>query len=277
MNMLPDAMETVLSGKCIALAESRELDVLAHMLEKRGAQVIRCPLVSIKDSPDQRAVADWMEQFILSPPEYFIILTGEGLKRLIAHSERGDKKEFFVRAMHKTQTITRGPKPNKFLRSIDLNPNLVAETPTTQGIIDLLEEQGLKNCRIDVQLYGENPNTLLREYLSEQQHQTRFVAPYVYASDAETGRVLDVIQQIINQEMDAIAFTSTPQWKRLYDVSKEHGLDGPLVMALNKMTVAAVGPVIRDALQESGVEVSTTPDKQYFMKPLVNALSSALQ
>lgn len=34
-----------LAGRRIALPESRELDLFADMLLKRGAQVLRCPLM----------------------------------------------------------------------------------------------------------------------------------------------------------------------------------------------------------------------------------------
>ena len=42
----------VLTGRCIGVPESRQLDLFADMLEKRGATVVRCPLVDIRDAPD---------------------------------------------------------------------------------------------------------------------------------------------------------------------------------------------------------------------------------
>ncbi len=53
-----------LTGRYIALPESRELDLFAAMLVKRGAEVLRCPLVSIHDAPDQQPVLDWIVDFI---------------------------------------------------------------------------------------------------------------------------------------------------------------------------------------------------------------------
>ena len=42
------------------MPETRELDVLAQMLERDGAIVIRCPLVSIRDVPDPAPVVVWL-------------------------------------------------------------------------------------------------------------------------------------------------------------------------------------------------------------------------
>ena len=47
--------DRVLADKVVAVPEARQLDVLASLLERRGASVLRCPLVSILDSPDEPA------------------------------------------------------------------------------------------------------------------------------------------------------------------------------------------------------------------------------
>jgi len=43
-----------LAGRTVAVPETRELEVFAAMLERRGASVVRCPLVAIHDAPDRR-------------------------------------------------------------------------------------------------------------------------------------------------------------------------------------------------------------------------------
>ena len=49
-----------LAGRTIAIAETRELDVFAGLLERRGARVLRYPLVQIVDAPDPRPVLQWL-------------------------------------------------------------------------------------------------------------------------------------------------------------------------------------------------------------------------
>ena len=79
-----------LQGEYVALPESRQLDVLADLLENRGAAVLRLPLVSILDAPDAAPIEQWLRTFIAEPCDYFIILTGEGLRRLVGFAERGE-------------------------------------------------------------------------------------------------------------------------------------------------------------------------------------------
>ena len=69
-----------LSGRRIALPETRELDRLAHMLEEEGAETLRCPMVAIRDIPDPAPVRDWLMRL---PFDDLVLFTGEGLRRLV--------------------------------------------------------------------------------------------------------------------------------------------------------------------------------------------------
>ena len=48
-----------LAGRTIAIPETREIEVFAAMLERRGAKVVRCPMVAIRDAPDPAPVLQW--------------------------------------------------------------------------------------------------------------------------------------------------------------------------------------------------------------------------
>ena len=54
--------DKALQNITVALAESRELDLMAQMLEREGASVVRCPLVTIIDAPDPAPVVAWIKR-----------------------------------------------------------------------------------------------------------------------------------------------------------------------------------------------------------------------
>ena len=83
-----EKLSSPLQGKTVAIPESRQLDILSALFERRGAEVIRTPLVTIHDTPHQQSVIRWLHEFIKAPPDYFIILTGEGLRRLCGAAQR---------------------------------------------------------------------------------------------------------------------------------------------------------------------------------------------
>src|SRR5690606_17617970 len=139
-----------LAGRRIALPESRELDLFADMLLKRGAEVLRCPLVSIHDAPDQQPVLDWLDRFTAEPWDDFIALTGEGIRRLLGTAERagGTLRDDFIARLAQVRKLTRGPKPGAALRSVGLKADLVALEPTTEGVIRTLQDENLQGRRI---------------------------------------------------------------------------------------------------------------------------------
>src|SRR5215469_15118048 len=102
-----------LAGRTVAVPEARELEVFAALLERRGANVLRCPLVAIRDAPDPAPVLGFVHQFVSEPFDDLILTTGEGLRRIVACIERHEPqtRQPFLAALARVRKITRGPKP----------------------------------------------------------------------------------------------------------------------------------------------------------------------
>lgn len=263
-----------LAGRRVTLPESRELDLFADMLLKRGAEVLRCPLVAIHDAPDQQLILDWLQQFNSQPWDDFIVLTGEGVRRLLAASERagGSVSEEFIARLAQVRKITRGPKPGAALRTVGLKADLVAVEPTTAGIIRTLQSEELRGRRIAVQLYGSDPNLLLMDFLREAGAEVTAVAPYVYADDVEDARVDALIAEMAAGRLDVVAFTSATQVRRLFQIARRSVGEQALRDILLRLKIAAVGPVVAGELRERGLQVDLMPPSSFFMKPLVREL-----
>ena len=260
----------------VALPETRQLNVLAELLERRGASVVRCPMVAILDSPDADSVVGWIRRFIDDPMDLLIIYTGEGVERLLKFAARAELKDEFIAALARTRKLARGPKPGRALRRVSLKPEIVACAPTTDGVIETLNGLTLENARVGVQLYGRDPNDTLMDYLTPRCRTVDCVAPYVYASEVDDVQVTDLIGRMSAGEIDAIAFTSKSQVDRLRKLARRSGLGQALDTALAEMTVAAIGPVVAEQLRGVGVRVDVMPQKAWFMKPLVTELTRTL-
>ena len=261
-----------LSAHVVAIPESRQLDVLADLLLNRGAQVLRVPLVSILDAPDQEPVTHWIKQFIQDVPDYLVVLTGEGLRRLRAAAERAQCEEAFLAALEETVTVCRGPKPGRVLREMSLKPSMLGKAPTTEGVIAALDELALEGKQVAVQLYGEEPNLRLVDFLKSKGATVRSVAPYIYAPDADEQRVLDLIHALVAGKVTMMCFTSQPQLLRLQKVAASHQLESELHRALNSIHIAAVGPIVAAQLNAADIAVSVMPESLFFMKPMVTEL-----
>lgn len=259
-----------LAGRTIAIPETRELEVFASMLERRGANVVRCPLVAILDAPDPQPVLAWCRHFAGGGCDDLILLTGEGLRRLLACIEHHEPalRDAFLGALARVRKITRGPKPARVLRELGFRPDISPERPTTEGVIESLRAHSLAGRRIGVQLYGTEPNRPLIGFLESAGASVSTVAPYVYADQAADQAVLDLLGRLRSGRIDAIAFTSTPQVERLFALAPE----GDVKAALANTRVAAVGPVVAGTLERHGIDVALVPQESFFLKPLTSAL-----
>ena len=271
----PVQIDWNLKGKRIAVPEMRELEIFASLLERRGAEVLRCPLVTIYDTPHSAQVLAFAVRIAEGGFDDFVLITGEGLTRILSCINKHDPslQERFIEGLRKTRTITRGPKPARVLRSLGLKPNVEATEPTSEGVIEALKPLELTGRRVALQLYGNDPNAKLTRFLQERGVQLTTVAPYVYGNATDDATVKSLLERMAAGEVDAIAFTSKLQIERLVNQQP-----APLVKrALTRTKIAAVGPIVAEAIRAAGFEVASSPEHSWFMKPLVVALSESLQ
>ena len=270
-------MTEELSGRRIVVPETRELGQLVRMLEERGAEAVPCPMIAIRDAPDPEPVEAWLRRFAGGACDDLVLMTGEGLRRLLGFARRLGLEPAFLNALGATRKITRGPKPVRALREIGLAADVAADEPTTEGVIAALERHDLTARRVGVQLYPDNPNERLLKFLKGAGAEPDPVLPYVYASEADDTRVIAVIAEMAAGRIDAIAFTSAPQVRRFRDVARASGREAELRQGFERIVVAAVGPIVAAQLEALGVQVNVKPQGDtFFMKPLVRELAAAL-
>jgi uroporphyrinogen-III synthase len=265
-----------LIGKTVALAEGRQLEELAQMLEKEGATPLRYPLLSILDNPDSAPVITWLRDLAAGRFSLVILMTGEAVRRLIGFAERDGMRDAAIAALAKTRTVTRGPKPVRALKELNLDPTLIAKMPTTDGVIATLKQESLRGQTVGLTLYGE-PNPTLVKYLEEAGATPSPVMPYVLAPHADAERAAELISRLERGEVNVLLFTSSSQVERLFEVAKDRKLEASLRAGLEQTRIAAVGPVIVETLKEHGTRTDICPEQGWVMKNLVQIIRRELE
>jgi len=268
--------ERPLAGLTVAIPETRERNRLSALLVDQGAMVFSCPLISIRDVSDPAPVEVWLQKLCAGDFQDVIFMTGEGVTRLLGFAERAGLARETLAAISNVRTITRGPKPARALRQVGLLPTLPAVQPTTEGIIDTLAHESLGGRSVGVQLYGQEPNPKLIEFLEKAGALVHSVAPYVYLPASNDTEVVDLIDRLATRSIDAIAFTTRSQIDRLYEVAESRGLVETLHGGLCSTLVAAVGPLVVASLEARGIRVEAAPERSFFLRPLVEQLTLAL-
>jgi uroporphyrinogen-III synthase len=266
-----------LNGYRILILETREEAQFSKLLAEQGADVLQCPMFTINDPPDPAAVEAWIRGAIEEPLDDLVLMTGEGLRRLMKAARRIALDQDFVAALARPRKFARGPKPGRALREIGLEPQMTTEKPTSEGVIEMLSRVELSDRRVGVQLYPDKDHSALLGAIAAQGGTAVPVTPYVYDARAADGHIVTAIEEMAAGRVDAIALTNLGQIRRLIDVARGRGLEARLREGLTKTPIASVGPAVSDELASHGLVADIYPaNDAFFMKPLISAMAAAL-
>ena len=274
----PDGMMSgKLEGYRILILETREEAQLSRLLQDQGAEVLQCPMFTIHDAPDPAPVEAWIRLFIAHPFDDLVLMTGEGLRRLMKVAKRIGAEQDFIAAVGKARKFARGPKPVRALREIGLEAQVLTETPTSEGIAEMLSREDIKGHRVGLQLYPDKDHSKLIAAITSRGAHVETVLPYIYDPQAADTNIVTAIDEMANHRVDAIALTSSGQVRRLLDVAKAHGCEDRLRKGLGDTPIASVGPVVSDELKANGLHTDIYPaNESFFMKPLISAIAVSL-
>ena len=266
-----------LSGTRILILESREEAQFSKLLAEQGAEVVQCPMFTIQDAPDPAPVEAWIRRAIDKPFDDLVLMTGEGLRRIMKLARARALDQALIAALAKSRKFTRGPKPGKALREIGLDAQQTTEKPTTEGVIEMLGKLDLNAHRLGLQLYPDKDHSALTGALAAQGAEVDTVLPYAYDAQAADANIITAIDEMAEGRIDCIALTNLGQVRRLIDAAKAGGSEAKLRTGLERTLIASVGPAVSGELAAHGLRTDVSPvEDHYFMRPLISAIAAAL-
>lgn len=150
-----------------------------------------------------------------------------------------------------------GPRTGNYLREHGLEPELVPEDYTAEGLLDVFKDIDIQKKNIGI------PRTLaardvLPEGLKEMGAQVFLAEAYKSALPQDRNKVNKLITCIMNREIDAVTFTSTLTVKNLFKMVKDKDMEKFLEpLQKGDVLVAAIGPVTGKTLEEYGIKAIT--------------------
>ncbi len=246
-------MADKLNGYRILILETREEAQFSRLLTEQGADVLQCPMFTIHDAPDAAPIEAWIRRCIEKPCDDLVLMTGEGLRRLMKVARRIELDQEFIAALGRPRKFARGPKPGRALREI------------------------LRGHRVGLQLYPDKDHGVLIGAITAQGAEVDPVLPYAYDAQAADANIVTAIDEMAQGRIDAIALTNLGQVRRLVEVARARGCEDRLREGLARTPIASVGPVVSNELKSHGLRTDISPaNDAYFMKPLISAMAAAL-
>ena len=179
-----------LNGYRILILETREEAQFSRLLTEQGADVLQCPMFTIRDASDPAPVERWIVRAIERPLDDMVLLTGEGLRRLMKVVRLIGVEAPFVAALGKARKFARGPKPGRALREIGLEPQITTEKPTSEGVAEMLSRVDIRGHRLGLQLYPDKDHGALIGAIAAQGAEVDTVLPYAYDAQAADANII---------------------------------------------------------------------------------------
>ena len=251
---------------------------MGSLIQRHGGVPYSAPVLQeiyLKDSPEVQRL---IEDVCTGAVEVIVLLTGVGTRALIETAAAMGRKDEFVRCLDQRTVVARSPKPARVLRQHQIHIDIMPPEPfTTKELTKAVEELDLQGKPVAVQSYGA-PNSVLTRNLMDRGALVREITLYTWGLPEDHAPVLQMIDDLSRNKIDALAFTSQPQAKNLIAIADQVGKVESLRHSLNGPTVAvaSVGPVCSHGLEEAGIEVNVEPDHPH-MGNLVQALAQYLE
>jgi uroporphyrinogen-III synthase len=269
-----------LAGSKIVLLEARMNSELASLVRRHNGEPVSVPAVrevtvddAVSVSAEVGALIDGLK---FGSIDLIIFQTGVGVMRLLDEADKLNRKGELLEAVRQTTIVARGPKPTAVLARNGIKPDLSVPEPfTTSDLCSVLEPLDLVGKNVAVLHYGER-NAALTQSLSSRGVRLRELCLYEWRLPEDIKPLKRLIDQIINKEFAAIAFTSQIQARHLFQLATETGTEEELRDALRKMIVVSIGPTCTSVLQSLGIAPDVEPLHPK-MGPMVLALAEHLE
>jgi uroporphyrinogen-III synthase len=253
--------EARLSGRRVALFESRFKDEFANLLRKQGAEPLLGPTMveaPLELGPELRSFAASLRAGEI---DALLVLTGVGNRKLVTLLEPIMRKDELRELLDRTLVAARGPKAVGALRELGVKPRVVAPEPHTwESLLRALTEQlDVTGKRIALQQYGV-PHERLTRALEQRGATVVQVPVYRWQLPADLAPLERVIDAVCQGSVDVILFTSGPQAGVLLEVAKQRGVEPELRAALSKLALGSIGPSCSEAMRNLELEPDFEPE-----------------
>ncbi|MDH6371141.1 uroporphyrinogen-III synthase [Paenibacillus sp. PastF-3] len=253
-------MAEQLKGFTVALAGPRKSEEMAKLVQNMGGTALCRPAQGTVFLDDE-ALEEGLNSWISDPPYLVILTTGMGLDALFQTAERLNIAERFLEVLSGSIIAARGYKTVNALKKRGLTPEVRDDDGSTIGLIRGLQSLDLQGKEVVLQLHGD-PAPRMLEWLQEAGANTRQVLPYRHTLP-EPGELERLLTEIIEGKIDAVAFTSAPQFRFLSQFAREQGkLEEMLKSFEDKVLAVSVGRITSEALKEEGVQRIIMPEHE---------------
>lgn len=246
-------MTEPLNGFTVGVTAARRSAELAHLLERRGADVLSAPAIRIVPLADDSELVAATQTCIARPPDVTVVTTGIGFRGWMEAADEWDLGDALRMQLGSGRLVARGPKARGAIRTSGLRETWSPDSEAMTEVVDHLLEQGVAGLRVAIQLHGD-PLTDVIATLTAEGAEVVTVPVYRWLPPEDTRPLERLVDLTTLARVDAVVFTSAPAVTSFLRTATARGVESEVLRAFHTDVLAAcVGPVCAGPLDRLGV------------------------
>ena len=244
----------------VGITADRRWQEQAGLFARRGAEVVHGPTLRTVDLSSDERLRAATEALVEQPPDYMVATTGMGFRMWLEAATGWGLDEPLLAGLGRARLVARGAKAASAVKGNGLPLWWQAPGETMEEVVERLQGEPLGEARVALQLFDPagHPSTQALAAIAAELVELP-VYRWVLPDDAAPARRL--IEAAVEDELDAVTFTSQPAVHHLFRIAERAGRDERLRKALNGPVLpACIGPVCAEAAREEGVERPLWPE-----------------
>jgi uroporphyrinogen-III synthase len=272
--LAPPAGISPLAGYTIAVASDRRRHPLAALLEAAGARSVGVQAVRAFSVVDDPEVRNATQAVLAAPIDELLVASDFGFRSWLRAARTWDLADRLVAGFGAARLLASNPRAADALRSIGLREIWSTSAGSTEELVRYLLAQPLAGKRVVVQSDGIATAELCHALCTAGADVVE-VATYRYQPPAYTDLLRRLGDQVLNRQVDAVAFTGAPAAEYLIAQAVADGRRDEVLKALaDEVPALCLGELAAAPLRAGGVPVLTAA--QPYLDELVAVASATV-
>lgn len=250
-----------LAGYTVAVTADRRREEQIELLRRRGADVVEGSTIRTAPLGDDGLFRAAVASLVASPPDVTVLLTGLGVRTLVAAAESVGMGDEVHRAVASSEVLTRGPKATGAAITAGLEVTWRTAGERSSELVEHLAGHAAAGARIAVVRDGDQ-RPLTSSALAALGADVVDVPVYVWSMPHDLTPALRLLDAVCSGSVDAVTFTSSPALRNLAALAEADGRLDALVAAMNTSVLpVCIGPVCAESAVSLGVRSPVVPGR----------------
>jgi uroporphyrinogen-III synthase len=246
-------METMISGKTIAITRSKEdSKEFIELATRENAIPMPIPTIELVSKGD-RIVDEFLSDIASFNPDYSVFMSSKAVKLLFDVAKTNSKYQQLQLAVANTIVVAVGPKTKAVLEQEGIRVSYVPNRYSSVGVGELFTKLNAEGKKVIVPRSGAST-----EFLAKLLQKIGLIVKENHLYDvqafSDTNQWQEFRELFSKNKIDGIVFTSASSVRGFFEIMSEQYEQAELLRHLKNIQIVAIGPFTADELKKFNAE-----------------------